>query len=231
MPSDFYPEATLSEAQKSQIRQFILPGVSEETLSRLYDKIEILWVFDLALNQPRGMTESELAKKVNQLKGRLDATLRLLEEIGGSFHLENLDEYYFHANSDDSMRHRGSQLRSEAPFPQDLEQAREYFSISGTVDTLSKIQRAVTHWQHINKPPGRKTGRPRSDKHYQLIAGIAQFFEDNIPSLTPSSHEDTAFYKLISFLFTDSIDPNLSDPWRHIRYALERRENELPPQK
>lgn len=212
----------LTQAHKDRISKTILPKLDDESLEILFKHIEKLAAFDRMNNRPG--PETPLHRRLNQLKGQLDKCVATIEKMGAEgTQLDNFDLHYWQANDQDrSMQDFASELREQEGMQlSSEEEAREYFSVSGTQEILRRIQKAVSNWHRLSKPPS-KRGRNLPTNHQNLIYGLIDFFEKHVPVNTYkiSYSAESRFGILVGFIFHEVLETGTTDASSHIKYVL-----------
>lgn len=215
----------LTNKQKARISKTILPKLDTETLELLYKKIEWLVALDRATNSPG--PDYPLDKRLGQLSRDLLkclATINSIEKEGTT--LNNLDTQYWQSNAQDtSMQDLATQLRKDNKHllhTEDIRQASQYFSISGTRETILRIQKTVSDWQSMSKP-GSKPGRKPPTQHRNLIFGLIEFFNDYVPEklYKVSKEASSKFHELVVFALSDLLYIEIKDATKHLIRAIE----------
>lgn len=227
---DFPGYQPLTPRQKEKISNTILPKLDKNTLEILFPHIEKLVAFDRMANKP-GL-EVPLHRRLNQLSGQLKKCLETIDKIKDEgTQLGNFDTHYWQSNEQDSaMEDLATELRGSEKYlldSQDLEQAREYFSISGTKEVLNRIHKAVLDWHSMVKPPS-KRGRNLPSEHQNLILGLIDFFNNQVPdSIYKVSYSaESKFGILVGFIFNEILETGTSDASSHIEYVFKSQASE-----
>lgn len=200
----------LSPEQKSHIANTILPRISPTELEPLFTCIESAWAQDALYQLDNDLTPSELEKELRRTIGNLDKAISKVQFLDKHNETHIIDRYFsIKANLN----------------------LHEFFANSNPTESitnkfLGRIRSSIHEYaEDVREARGADAGETRGKhykiEHWALLRDLIQFFDRHIPGTTPSASENTPFYNLVNYLFSEVMGFETKDARRQIKNALQ----------
>ena len=211
---------TLSIEQRKYISKSILPKIDESALERLFDCIETAWTHDPLYQVDTDLTPSELESELRKTIGSLDKAISRIKLLDKHNEGRLIDQHFV-INTDLYLRPliKGASYSTSITHWL-LSQVRE-----STYDRAEEVREAR------GANGGETRGKNYKIEHWSLLRDLIRFFEEHIPSITPSSSDNAPFYNLVNYLFSEVMEFETKDAKRQINNALKITKTGTPPSK